>query len=234
MATKNHRGHTGAASTGPTGISDALETRVVSILRDIHDRRKRGQPWSWNLAAPADAGDDPVPDPAADGAAEPTPDPDLYERARRFFADQEKFLTGQSQLTDRIIDQIRRGVGPPAPAHAPSHTQELLRLRARRGGVAGGRFVVANRDPRPVRVTLEASPLQRFGEPLACQPAMRLDPAAPVLEAGDETVVSVYVDLGDLDLPSGETLGFEVTAHHDPGGTHRLWVEIELYELPDA
>jgi hypothetical protein len=190
------------------------EDRIVTELKKIHARRTTAE-------RPANA----VPLPAPGSETR-------YERARRLFADEEKRLRQQALLTERVVDELRARDGSAA---APRGSQETLLLRAAVGRPAIGRFRLANRFARRMHVELSASGLGRRDGTGDVLGAVIITPSEIALDPGADHVVRVAIepDVGGPPLGAGTSVEAEVVARADGAAVHRLWVEVEIYAVPD-
>jgi hypothetical protein len=190
------------------------EDRIVTELKKIHARRTTSER-------------------PANGVPLPAPGSETrYERARQVFADEEKRLRQQALVTEQVVDQLR---AREQPAATPRGSQETLMLRAAAGRPAVGRFRLANRFARTLDVELSASTLRRRDGAGDVPCAVTVTPGHVVLDPGADQVVRVAIDLDAAAAPlqAGTNLEAEVVARTGGAALHRLWVEVEIYDLRD-
>jgi hypothetical protein len=192
------------------------EDRIVTELKKIHARRTTSERPA-NAAAP-------LPAPGSETR---------YERARRVFADEEKRLRQQALLTEQVVDQLR---AREQPAPSPHGSQETLLLRAAAGRPAVGRFRLVNRFARTVPVELSASTLRRRDGAGDVPCPVTVTPPQVVLDPGADQVIRVAIDVGAARVPlgAGTILEGQVVARAGAATVHRLWLEVEIYDLPAA
>lgn len=134
---------------------------------------------------------------------------DLYEEARRRIRSQERVLREQSSATGRIIERLRKTDRGPS--------QQLLRLQAEVGAVAGGRFRLHNDTDR--ELTLRAAPRSAL--------PVRLEPDPVLLAPGEERTVALEITLDGLGRP-GERVNLLIDFLDGEATRAKLWVEIFL------
>lgn len=193
------------------------EDRVVDLLRTIHSaRRGRGAPGLAGRERSL------APAPTEDSA---------YDRAREHFVKREERLREEAHVSAAVIDDLRaRDRG--GVASAPSPTQQLLRISALQGGLAGGRFAVASDRPEPVELRFEHSGLRRGVEDRDLGAPVRFDPASLVLVPKECRIVRVEIDLADVACAAPERL--ELRVEVEAGGRRwlTLWVEVDVLAPP--
>lgn len=142
---------------------------------------------------------------------EPSPAPeDVYPAAIRHFSRQEELLRGQASVTRELLAKMKGELG--------LATQRVLRLRAEVGGVAGGRFWLANESGAELSFRFEP----RFSLPA------RFSPEAPSLGAGERVGVDVRIDLGGAPFSAGETPGLLVDVLAGDQVRVKLWIDLAL------
>ncbi|MGI9591761.1 MAG: hypothetical protein ACR2P8_10370 [Myxococcota bacterium] len=194
------------------------EERIVAALKKIHARQQPGPGSAPPLRVVGS-------DPHADGQSELGE----YDKARKLFSDLEQRLQKQYGIAEALVDRLREQQQPGEDSGAGA-SQQLLRLRARAGGVAGGRFVTANERARPARLELRPSRLRDARGDTAFSPRIELEPATLLLAPGEEQTVAISLDLAGSPFRAGETLELDVDVTEDGGVIHKLWVTIGLFE----
>lgn len=136
----------------------------------------------------------------------------VYRDAVRHFGRQERTLRQQARLAEAIVAKMRGVQGDVA--------QRALPIRAAAGGVAGGRFRLANELDRPARFAFAP----RFALPC------RFSPAEVELGAKATAVVDVRVDLADAPFAAGEAATLLVDVVEGGATRLKLWLDVRLDE----
>jgi hypothetical protein len=191
-------------SRAPGGDSELLP-RAVDLLRRIEHETRSGAA----AVSRADAGRA------------------SYDAIREHFRSHEDELARRASLTERVLDQLRRGAGvdrvpPPAPL------QQELRLQCPAGGASAGRFAVANETAVEREVHFEVGSLSRGAPGSGAAPSVSFTPAALRIAPRETRVVRLGLDLARVPLRAGECLEFPVDIRAAEGSLGRLWVEIVI------
>lgn len=149
----------------------------------------------------------------------------LYEAARAHLAKRERRQRQDDAVTTRLLDKVREGAPPPAPA--PAVVQQTLALRAVVGAPAAARFVVANPRRTPASVRFRPGELVTASGD-AWWPPLRLDPARPTIAPGAEATIRLGLDLSDCPWPAGTHATLELDVHVADALAMKLWVEVDL------
>lgn len=202
------------SDTKPRPVRDAPEEAIVRVLRTLHARQQ-----------PAAEAAPPLRRVGADRRSAPESERGLYEEARQLFSSLETRLQKQYGIAARLIDGLRERDRSAASAAA---SQQLLRLRARAGEMAAGRFVVANEKTVPALLEFRPSRLRGAGGD-EVSVAVELDPGSLLLAPAEERTVAIRVDLAGAPVGLGERLEVDVDVTEDARVVHRLWVTIDLF-----
>jgi len=162
-------------------------------------------------------------------------DDDRYALLRRHFGEHELQLRQQAQLTERILSQLERGETASALASTAPLQQEV-RILCTAGGTSGGRFVLRNELGRAASVVLRPSRPRRAGTG-GDQLRVRCEPSTLELDAGEERVVRIAVDLSACGERHASELELVVDALADDEIVQKIWVSIvpcdRVKEIPD-
>jgi len=188
---------------------------VVELLRRIEQGKRSAR------AEPARA--------AASGAEAGSAS---YDEIRELFRAHEGELARRASLTERVLDQLRRGEGverilPPAPL------QQELRLACPVGGASAGRFVVANETAAGHEVHFEVGPLRGAAEGVGERLGVSFTPATLRIAPQETRVVRLGIDLAGVPLQSGERLELPVDIRAAGDSLGRLWVEIVVVDADE-
>ncbi len=152
-----------------------------------------------------------------------------YDSARELFRAHERELRRRALLTDRVLDQLRRGGAVDRiPAAAP--LQQELRLVCPVGGASGGRFVVANEASAGHEVRFDVGAPRSGAPSWAARLALAFIPATLRIEPGESRVVRVAVDLAALPARPGESFELPVDVRGQGDSLGRLWLEITIVD----
>lgn len=205
-------------ATSDEKTREAPEARVVAALKAIHARQQRG---AGNAPPLRVVGADPDPGKESEVGH--------YEQARQLFASLEARLQKQYAIASTLVDQLREREQAHEDADGNA-SQQLLRLYTRAGGVAAGRFVVANERAGHAELDLRPSRLRGTGGETAFSPTVELEPATLSLAPGEERTVAISIDLAGSPFRPGETLELDVDVTEAGRVVHKLWVTISLFE----
>ncbi|MFN2376804.1 MAG: hypothetical protein ABR538_09720, partial [Candidatus Binatia bacterium] len=201
-------------------LREVPSDRLVELLREVHLGRTPGAPSPSSVSQRAGESGR-----SGDTLREPAGDQDEGE-AQRFFVDLERRLTEQRTTAEALIQRLRlrdraRRVEAPRP---PS--QQLLKLVALPGTVAGGRFLVLNPDDRDLRLEFRVGEARFRDRREAACPEVSLAPAVLTLAPRQRRLVRLEVDLRRTPLVAGEFVEIPVDAMAGGKSVMKVWVEI--------
>ncbi len=162
-------------------------------------------------------------------AAEEPAEPELYQQAREHFARHEERLREETKVTDQLIGELREQRAEPAVAALP---QQELALQGAPRSTLRGRFVVDNALGRPARLGFRPSELRRARPDGAWWAPVRFDPARAELAPGASQVVTVSLDLTEVDAEAGQALELDVDVAVGDRTALKLWVTVRLVAAP--
>lgn len=222
-------------------VKEAPLDPLLAGLREIHRRRSVEPGWlpaedlfrslAGGLARERRRPSRPAP-PERRTASPHAQDRGSYDSARELFRAHERELQRRAFLTERVLDQVRRGAGVDRIL-TPAPLQQELRLACPAGGASGGRFVVINETSLEQEVRFDVGAPRRGAPAWAGRLAPLFDPERLRIEPGESRIVRVSVDSASLHARPGEHVELPVDLRGQLDSLGRLWIEIGIVE-PEA